>query len=68
VASRAPKPRIRVVTGMSGQLLYIHDPGPVGAGSQYSGAFSRFFGAVEKLGEKELKQHGPIYVAYVAHK
>ena len=51
---------------MTGQLLYINDPGPVGTGSQYTRAFSVFFGAMEKLGEKELKQRSPVYVAYLA--
>ena len=66
VASLAPKPHIRVVAGMTGQLLYINDPGPVGTGSQYTRAFSVFFGAMERLGEKELKQRSPVYVAYLA--
>jgi papain like cysteine protease AvrRpt2 len=66
VASAAPAPHIRVVTGYSGQTLFINDPGPVNAGSQYPSSFTDFFGKMEALGFQELKQKAPVYVAWLA--
>ncbi|MCG8093853.1 MAG: hypothetical protein JAZ17_09540 [Candidatus Thiodiazotropha endolucinida] len=65
VATWAPGPHIRVVTGLTGNTLFINDPAPVGRGSKYSRAFSRFFGAMENLGSRETHQHSPVYVAYL---
>lgn len=65
VASAAPAPHIRVVSGYEGQTLFINDPGPVGRGSQYTSSFNDFFGKMEKLGAQELKQRAPVYVAWV---
>jgi papain like cysteine protease AvrRpt2 len=65
VATWAPGPHIRVVTGMTASTLFINDPAPVGVGSQYSRSFSSFFGAMENLGMRELKERSPVYVAYL---
>jgi ABC-type bacteriocin/lantibiotic exporter with double-glycine peptidase domain len=65
VATWAPGPHIRVVTGMNGSRLSINDPAPVNRGSQYTRSFSDFFGAMENLGARELRQHSPVYVAYL---
>ena len=65
VATWAPGPHIRVVRGMSGSTLYINDPAPVNTGSQYTQSFSKFFGAMESLGVRELKEKSPVYVAYL---
>jgi Papain-like cysteine protease AvrRpt2 len=66
VASAAPAPHIRVVTGMEGGLMYINDPAPVDQGSTYLQSFSQFWGAMEQLGAQERNQRAPIYVAYLA--
>jgi ABC-type bacteriocin/lantibiotic exporter with double-glycine peptidase domain len=66
VATWAPGPHIRVVTGMSGSALFINDPGPVGSGSQYIRTFTQFFGAMENLGSRELQERSPVYVAYLS--
>lgn len=66
VASAAPAPHIRVVTGYDGQNLYINDPGPVNSGSRYVASFRSFFGQMETLGAQELKQKAPVYVAYLS--
>jgi ABC-type bacteriocin/lantibiotic exporter with double-glycine peptidase domain len=66
VATWAPGPHIRVVTGMKGNNVSINDPAPVNIGSKYSMSFSKFFGAMEKLGSREMKQPSPVYVAYLA--
>lgn len=65
VATWAPGPHIRVVTGLQGNILYINDPAPVGKGSTYTRSFHQFFGAMENLGARELKQASPVYVAYL---
>jgi ABC-type bacteriocin/lantibiotic exporter with double-glycine peptidase domain len=65
VATWAPGPHIRVVTGMNGDNVSINDPAPVNGGSQYTMTFSRFFGAMENLGARELAQRAPVYVAYL---
>ncbi|MEO0462887.1 MAG: papain-like cysteine protease family protein [Pseudomonadota bacterium] len=65
IATWAPGPHIRVVTGMSGNRLTINDPAPVGTGSRYSRSFTQFFGAMENLGARELAQAAPVYVAYL---
>ncbi len=68
VATWAPGPHIRVVTGMVGEMLMINDPLPVGVGSCYPRTFSRFFGAMESLGAREMAQRAPVYVAYLARR
>ncbi len=65
VATWAPGPHIRVVTGMNGENLSINDPAPVSSGSQYNMTFSRFFGAMENLGARELNEASPVYVAFL---
>jgi hypothetical protein len=66
VAGQVPAgPHIRVITGMNGDLLSINDPAPVNRGSQYTRTFSQFFGQMEDLGARELKQPNPVYVAYL---
>ena len=65
VATWAPGPHIRVVTGLIGNTLYINDPAPVGSGSRYSQTFTQFFGAMENLGSREMSQRFPVYVAYL---
>jgi hypothetical protein len=65
VASAAPAPHIRVVSGIEGSLLHIKDPAPVNKGSSYARAFTLFFGKMEKLGEQENNQPNPVYVAYL---
>lgn len=65
VASDAPGPHIRVVTGISGHQLYINDPWPVGIGAQYIRTFENFFGQMEQLGSKERAEKAPVYVAYL---
>ncbi len=65
VATWAPGPHIRVVTGLTGNTLFINDPAPVGKGSQYPLTFSKFFGAMENLGSREMTQKSPVYVAYL---
>ena len=67
VATWAPGPHIRVITGMVGNLLYINDPAPVNRGSAYTRTFRQFFGAMENLGERELKEASPVYLAYLAN-
>ena len=66
VASAAPAPHIRVVTGYDGQTLYINDPGPVNQGSQYPSSFTNFFGRMERLGSQEMRERTPVYVAWLA--
>ena len=66
VATWAPGPHIRVITGMVGNTLYINDPAPVGVGSAYTRTFMKFFGAMEDLGGRELKEASPVYLAYLA--
>jgi ABC-type bacteriocin/lantibiotic exporter with double-glycine peptidase domain len=65
VATWAPGPHIRVVTGLSGNTVFINDPAPIGRGSQYTRTFSQFFGAMENLGSREFAQNSPVYVAYL---
>jgi hypothetical protein len=65
VATWAPGPHIRVVTGLAGTTLSINDPAPVNAGSSYKMSFEKFFGAMENLGSRELKQRAPVYVAHL---
>ena len=67
VASAAPAPHIRVVTGYFGQMLSINDPLPVAQGSRYVSSFGDFFGAMEQLGASELKAKAPVYVAWVGN-
>lgn len=66
VASAAPAPHIRVVTGYEGQSLFVNDPAPVNAGSQYIATFNFLFGQMESLGAQELAQPAPVYVAYLS--
>jgi hypothetical protein len=66
VASWAPGPHIRVVTGYSGGRLLINDPWPVNQGARYQRTFSAFFGQMEDLGSRELAERAPVYVAYLA--
>ncbi|MGH8597994.1 MAG: papain-like cysteine protease family protein, partial [Gammaproteobacteria bacterium] len=65
VASAAPAPHIRVVVGYNGSTFFINDPGPVNHGSQYTASFGDFFGAMETLGFRELKERSPVYVAWL---
>jgi hypothetical protein len=65
VASAAPAPHIRVITGHDGSRLLINDPAPVNKGSRYSSSFVKFFGMMETLGSRELKQPTPVYVAWL---
>jgi len=65
VATWAPGPHVRVVSGLLGGTVLISDPAPIGEGSQYKMAFSRFFGAMENLGEREMNEKSPVYVAYL---
>jgi hypothetical protein len=66
VASAAPAPHIRVVTGMTGGRMHINDPAPVNQGARYDASFSQFWGAMESLGARERRERAPIYVAYMA--
>lgn len=66
VASAAPAPHIRVVSGIDGGRLDIVDPAPVNLGSRYIRSFEQFFGRMEALGAREMNQAAPIYVAYQA--
>ena len=65
VATWAPGPHIRVVTGIEGTMLSINDPAPVNQGSRYQKTFASFFGAMEDLGRREMLQVSPVYVAYL---
>jgi len=65
VATWAPGPHIRVVTGMVAVTLFVNDPAPVNVGSHYLRRFNDFFGAMEQLGMRELKEQSPVYVAYL---
>lgn len=65
VASWAPGPHVRVVRGLANETVYLNDPAPVNLGSQYTQSFSTFFGAMEDLGRRELKQKNPVYVAHL---
>ncbi|MFQ5650918.1 MAG: papain-like cysteine protease family protein [bacterium] len=65
VATWAPGPHIRVVTGLNGNTLSINDPAPVNLGSTYSRPFSQFFGRMEALGAREMNEPSPVYVAYL---
>ena len=49
-------------------FVYINDPAPVNKGSQYTMDFDKFFGAMEALGTRELKQPSPVYVAHLTSK
>ncbi len=72
VASLAPlsgagrAPHIRVVTGMEGGSVFVNDPWPVNRGDRYQRAFQTFFGQMEDLGGRELKERNPVYVAHLA--
>jgi hypothetical protein len=66
VASWAPGPHIRVVTGMVGNQVSINDPAPVNVGSRYTRTFESFFGQMETLGSRELQEPSPVYVTYLA--
>jgi Papain-like cysteine protease AvrRpt2 len=66
VATWAPNPHIRVVTGSDRGILLINDPAPVNSGSKYALHFDAFFGAMESLGARELKEASPVYVAYLS--
>ena len=66
VATWAPGPHIRVVTGIQGGMLSINDPAPVNIGSAYQMSFVSFFGAMENLGGRELTQPTPVYVAWLS--
>jgi len=66
LASAAPEPHIRVVTGYRGQQLMVNDPAPVGSGSRYAAAFQDLFGQMETLGARERIEPTPVYVAYLA--
>jgi hypothetical protein len=68
VATWAPGPHIRVVRGLVNSTTYINDPAPVNKGSQYTMEFEKFFGAMEDLGSRELKQRAPVYVAHLKSK
>ena len=65
VATWAPGPHIRVIRGMSGSTLWINDPAPLNQGEQYKMSYSKFFGAMETLGARELNEPLPVYVAYL---
>jgi hypothetical protein len=65
VATNAPEPHIRVITGMNGQTVRINDPAPQGIGKKAIMEFNEFFGAMESLGATELNQPSPVYVAYL---
>jgi hypothetical protein len=65
VATWAPGPHIRVVTGMSNEICSINDPWPPNQGSVYTRTFAQFFGSMENLGARELDQPSPVYVAYL---
>jgi len=65
VASLAPAPHIRVVTGYQGGVLNINDPAPVNRGGRYTRSFRRFFGAMENLAATELNQPNPVYIAHL---
>lgn len=65
VATWAPGPHIRVVTGMNGTTLSINDPWPVGQGDRYACSFD-VFGTMEELGGRELNQPSPVYVAHLS--
>ncbi len=63
----SPVPHIRVVTGIQNGQIYINDPWPVNHGSRYNRNFGTIFvGQMEALGERELNQPAPIYVAHLA--
>lgn len=66
VASWAPGPHIRVVRGLVGKVAYINDPWPVNQGARYTRPFETFFGEMEELGGRELKEVNPVYVAHLA--
>ena len=63
VATWAPGPHIRVVRGLVGETLHINDPAPVNTGSQYTASFRSFFGAMENLASRELREKSPVYIA-----
>ena len=65
VATWAPGPHIRVVTGMTGTDVHINDPAPQNKGDQYTRKFKDFFGAMEELGSREVLLRAPVYVAYL---
>jgi papain like cysteine protease AvrRpt2 len=59
------EPHIRVVTGMDGGTLSVNDPWPVNRGARYRRPFTFFFGEMETLGDREMKERNPVYVAYL---
>lgn len=69
VGATRSSPHIRVVTGVrslqSPMMLQVNDPGPVGFGSQYEETYPDFMRKNELLGSGEMKEPGPIYVAYL---
>ena len=65
VATWAPGPHIRVVTGMENANLSVNDPWPVNKGARYQRPFNTFFGRMENLGARELNEPNPVYVAYL---
>lgn len=65
VATLAPAPHVRVVTGYQGGVFHINDPSPVNRGSVYTRSFRRFFGAMENLARTELSQPNPVYIAHL---
>ncbi|HUT33569.1 MAG TPA: papain-like cysteine protease family protein [Planctomycetota bacterium] len=66
VATAAPAPHIRVVTGLSGQNVYINDPAPVNSGATYRRDFRAFFGQMETLAGQEMGQPAPVYIAHLS--
>lgn len=65
VATAAPSPHIRVVTGIDGHFVLVNDPAPVGSGSSYRVSFEHFFGQMETLGSQEIKEKNPVYLAHL---
>jgi len=63
VATWAPGPHIRVVRGLVGETVHICDPAPVNQGSQYTMSFRNFFGAMENLASREMRERSPAYIA-----
>jgi len=65
VAGFTEAPHIRVVTGLTGSRVHVNDPWPPKSGAQYTRSFNEFFGAMERLGAKEMKERAPVYVAHL---
>ena len=65
VATWAPGPHIRVVTGLQGNTVFINDPSPVNMGSRYTQSFNQFFGSMESLGARESSEPSPVYIAHL---